>query len=138
MSRASWLTRWTVRLAVVALLLKAAVPMLASMAAQLQGASVAQVCDVYGVALPSHHDHAHHGEHAGHHGEHHPGSDAAHKSDHCALTALAALAPQAMAPLSLPLAPPPLSDVQAHAPFAVADAAAAWIARLHHGPPASS
>ena len=139
MSRASWLTRWTVHLAVVALLLKAAVPMLASAAAHLQGKSVAQVCNVYGVALPAkHHDHAQHAGHAGHHGEHHSGSDASHKSDHCALTGLAALAPQPMAPFALPDATQVAIEGATRAPVAIRDAAAAWIARVHHGPPAFS
>ena len=74
------LTSW---LLVAALLLKSAVPMLASAAAGLQGRAAAEVCDVYGVdtsmlgtralatvAAHAHHaDHAHaadHGEHAGH------------------------------------------------------------------------
>jgi hypothetical protein len=47
--------RWTVHLAVLLLLLKATVPMLASVAAAAQGRSVAEICDVYGVALPRHH-----------------------------------------------------------------------------------
>jgi hypothetical protein len=139
MSRASWLTRWTVTLAVVALLLKAAVPMLASAAAQLQGKSVAQVCDVYGVALPQQHDHAQHAEHAAHHGGHHSGSDAAtHKSDHCALTALAAFAAHDVALASLPPAPRS-AGVETPATFpAIRDACAAWAARLKQGPPAAA
>ncbi len=52
-----------------ALLLKGAIPLLASWSAQLQGKSVAEVCDVYGVELPgrgAHDGHAMHRVHAMH------------------------------------------------------------------------
>ncbi|MEO7336348.1 MAG: hypothetical protein ABIV63_07195 [Caldimonas sp.] len=52
MRRSARLTQWTLHVAVFALMLKAAVPLLASAAAQLQGKATADVCDVYGVALP--------------------------------------------------------------------------------------
>ncbi|MGH8797087.1 MAG: hypothetical protein ACREXI_08540, partial [Caldimonas sp.] len=107
MHRSHRLARWTVHVAVFVLLLKAAVPLLASVAAQAQGKGVAEICDVYGVALPTHQaradhpEHAHHAGHAGHaidaghaghagHGE--PGSDSRHRGDHCVLTALSTLA----------------------------------------------
>jgi hypothetical protein len=136
---------WTVGWAVFALLLEAAVPMLASAAAHLQGVPVAQVCDVYGVrtALP---DHPHH-EPAAHHESSHAGHDPPAPSEqgphgaagdagtHCALVALGALAAGADPSPSptvrgeavrSPAAPP---RVPGH------DATARWIARLKHGPP---
>jgi hypothetical protein len=82
------LTVWTFA---GALLLKSAVPMFASLAAHLQGKGVAEVCTIYGVALPrmaavsaheavapgqaeahGHDGHAMHGDHgaAGAHAEH--------------------------------------------------------------------
>ena len=48
--QARGLARWIVLLAVLALLLKAAVPLLASAAARLQGVAVGEVCELYGVA----------------------------------------------------------------------------------------
>ena len=63
----------------------------------MRGVLVAEVCAVYGVALPG----ASHDEHAGHahhhadpsgHGDQGSHSATAHIGDHCALTALAALA----------------------------------------------
>ena len=60
---------WTIVLAVFALLLKAAVPMLASAAAHLHGVPVAQICDVYGVQTvvdAAADPHAGHEGHAGH------------------------------------------------------------------------
>jgi len=99
-------SRLTSCLFVAALLLKSAVPMLASAAAGLQGRATAEVCDVYGVdmsklaarslvtvsehahhAPPAHHadhaeqtdqtDHADHADHAAHtHNAHHAEADA--------------------------------------------------------------
>jgi hypothetical protein len=43
-------------LVVLLLLFKAAVPLMASAAASLQGRPVAEICDIYGVALPAHGD----------------------------------------------------------------------------------
>ena len=73
---ASRLTSW---LFVAALLVKSAVPMLASAAAGLQGRATAEVCDVYGVDMSrlgvrpvatvtshDHHAHADHVDHADH------------------------------------------------------------------------
>jgi hypothetical protein len=128
-------------LAVCALLLKAAVPMLASAAAGLQGRSVAQICTVYGVALPASQD-----PHAGHahaHARHHDGHEhdshqlATHRGDHCALTALAALA---MPDACVGALPPPgrviaVGVAARHQP-AAHDDCARWAARLKHGPPA--
>ena len=155
---ASRLTSW---LFVAALLLKSAVPMLASAAAGLQGLATAEVCDVYGVdmsklgarsvaAVVAHDHHAHHADH-GHHAEadaapasadrapaHGPASRVAHGGDHCALSALAfALASDAPAVAARPatVAPMPAGGATA-AP--VVDPAARWAAQLQHAPPASS
>jgi hypothetical protein len=147
--QAQGLARWVVHLAILALLLKAAVPLLASAAARLQGVAVAQVCEVYGVALlPATASHPHAAGHAAH--EHHAlhaqasdpaskphGSDAgAHHGEHCALGALAALAP----PFSDAVAVPAAAPWQDTAPGPMAagaprDACARWVARLKHGPP---
>jgi hypothetical protein len=126
-----------------ALLLKAAVPLLASAAAAALDKSVAEVCTVYGVALPDPHaqDHAHHHHaHVGHGapGGHDDGSHVlAHQGDHCALSALAALATSTAPHTSPPLpagsvTPPAITHATARAP----DTCALWVARLKHGPPA--
>ena len=152
---ASRLTSW---LFVAALLLKSAVPMLASAAAGLQGRATAEVCDVYGVDMSKLGarspvtvvEHAHHADH-GHHSEadaapasadrapaHGPASRVAHGGDHCALSALAfALASDAPAVAARPatVAPMPAGGATA-AP--VVDPAARWAAQLQHAPPASS
>jgi hypothetical protein len=138
------MTRWILCLAVFALLLKAAVPMLASAAAHLHGESVATVCDVYGVALPGpkprQEQHAQHTGHVHHADQSVPdhGSKALHSGDHCALTALAALVPQAFAPVAVP---PVTLHREVRFPIALVaprDANASWAARLMHGPPSLS
>lgn len=115
MSAKSWSSRGALWVAVFALLLKSAVPMFAARAASLQGVPVAQICTVYGVALPeagtldhhAGHEHGAHSAHAGHaaHGDHHDHSSherGAHAGEHCALTALVAFASYDPEPLSLP------------------------------------
>ena len=129
--------------AVWALLLKAAVPLLASTAAGLRGVSVAEVCHVYGVALPAasggeHAAHAHH--HGAHDGETPDTSqaDAGRHADHCALSALAALAP----PEPPPAVAPPAAGHEAIGPCRPAapprDACARWVAERKQGPPAAA
>lgn len=124
--------------AVCALLLKAAVPLLASTAAAARGVSVAQVCHVYGVALPSaaeHGEHHHHADDASQptHDPSHP--DAGRHDSHCALSALAALVPPALAAaIERPTEGAP-APVLAHRFAAPPDADAVWIARRKHGPP---
>lgn len=164
MPRSRSLARWTVHLAVFVLLLQAAVPLLAFVAAQAQGKGVAEICDVYGVALPSqlaHADHAAHAQHAGHgsavadsahalhhvhpagHGGHHgePGSDSRHRGDHCVLTALSALAaPPCLEAIDIVVADGSLA--YAHAADErrepAPDASARWAALLRHAPPDSA
>jgi hypothetical protein len=126
MSRRPLSTRFALWLAMCALLLKAAVPMLASASAQMQGKTLVEVCTVYGVATVALDDKGST-----------PAHDAsAHNGDHCALNAAMALAaPAVAAPLvfiALPAATAPLSHPSSQAP----DACATWVARLKHGPPA--
>jgi hypothetical protein len=133
-------SRFVLWAAMCALLLKAAVPLLASVAAQARGVPVAQVCAVYGVALPAAHDvHAGHHHHARHEGpstghDQHP--LATHDGDHCALQGLAALAlpdigPAAIVPTGRVDTAPP----RGHAHAAAAHDCAQWVARLKQGPP---
>jgi hypothetical protein len=131
----------TCHLAVCALLLKAAVPLLAATAGQLQGLPVAQLCSVYGVAtVPTsssgHGGHMHHhaATDAGHDGDPHSVVD--HGHDHCALTAVSAMAVNHAAPISLA----PRDEATASPPWLGGDCArfdecARWVARLAHGPP---
>ena len=123
MSRRPLSIRFALWVAMCALLLKAAVPMLASASAQAQGKTLIEVCTVYGVATVALDDQG---------PEHSP----AHSGDHCTLTALMALAAPAAQPLAVPLphmgAETPLSHPSPQAP----DACATWVARLKHGPPA--
>jgi len=140
-------SRFALWAAVAALVLKSAVPLLASAAAELQGKGVAQICSIYGVDLAAatathdapaaHHPHHHHGqapdaEPAEHEGDH---RDTTHGSDHCALAALAAgvadAAPvwQSRVGLSHAIALPERGCQAGH------DACASWAARLKHGPP---
>lgn len=149
-AQAQGLARWMVLLAILALLLKAAVPLLASAAARLQGVAVGEVCELYGVApallklQPPHAAHdAAHAAHAAHAkaaepASHGKGSEAAHRGDHCALAALAALAPQALEAATLLAFEPWESRAQGQpsASTAFRDASATWAARLKHGPPA--
>ena len=146
MPRSLLLRLLTCRLAVFALLLKAAVPLLAATAAQLHGLPVAQLCTLYGVvtmpvsgaadrehALGHHHHHHDAGGAEGHDSGSRPAADHAH--DHCALTAVAV-----MALGSCPPACPPPDDETASLPASGAqgpgaDGCARWAARLAHGPP---
>ena len=144
---------------------KAAVPMLASVAASAQGRGVAEICSVYGVALPgaSNSVPAMAGPHAGHEmgghamaGPSHAGTPEAahganpasvpahqhapeggHGGDHCALTAVMTLAPGLAdaAALPQPALAQAVSGRFGMAAALPADGAALWAARLGHGPP---
>jgi hypothetical protein len=119
--------RWALWLFAAALLLKAAMPMLASASAHAQGKAVVEVCTVYGVSLV-----ALDGQDPA------PASDhfADHAGSHCALSALTAFvdAPAAAAPVlsARSAGPEPCRHARPLAP----DASAAWVAGLKHGPPA--
>jgi predicted lipid-binding transport protein (Tim44 family) len=145
-------SRFLLWVAVCALLLKSAMPMLASTAAYAQGKPVAEICAVYGVAPPAaatpdpsqraaHAGHdaqaaqvAHAATHAGHSQQHGSHQATAHGAEHCALVALAAFAAgdtlSAVLPAATPVVrAPPLALVAIH------DASAKWFARMKQGPP---
>ena len=137
MSRSSLASRIAVWAAVCALILRAGVPLLAAGAAQWRGVPVASVCEVYGVAMPgmSASQHAGHAHHHGGHSSDGSHSDDVHSGDHCALTALGALATFSVTALAIghghTLVPAPrLRDGGNHR-----DASAAWAARRKQGPP---
>jgi hypothetical protein len=116
---------------VLAVLLKAAVPMLAATAAQLQGAAMADVCSVYGVrSAPS--PSAAPAELAAGAESH------AHSDKHCVLTPLLGastpLPTRVAARLTAQLAAAP----ERPAPLAAAphDASQRWLAHRLHAPPA--
>ena len=161
MTRRRPFSRLTVWAFVGALLLKSAVPMLASAAAAAQGKGVAEICDVYGVATapraapaeasldgaPHAHSHSHAGAnaHAHLHADAHapapegdgPGHRVSHGGDHCVLTGMVALAtdPPALAPRPGGEAIVAVANAAAPAP---PDAAARWASLLGHGPPRRS
>ena len=125
------------------LLLKAAVPLLASVAAGLQDKPVAEICSVYGVDLAGGHSAGLAGENQGAaQATPDPGQPSPHGSaqsgDHCALTALTALAAQSLPALQ------PSAGTQRQAtrlqppPHPVWDAEAAWVAGLKQEPPAQA
>lgn len=120
-------SRWALWVFAAALLLKGAMPWLASASAQMQGKTLVEVCTVYGVSLVPLDGQAQ---------EPASGEHAAHGNDHCALTALAALAvpePPLLGPVGVPAhhrSVPILRPGQREP-----DACATWVARLKHGPP---
>ena len=128
--RRSARARWALWVFAAALLLKGAMPWLASASAELQGKTLVEVCTAYGVSLVS----------AG--GERHDdGSSSAadHAKDVCALSGLTVLAAHQPAAIAEPDAVAvarrvPLAHPSPQAP----DACATWVARLKHGPPALS
>jgi hypothetical protein len=140
------LSRFVTWLAVFILLMRSAVPALATSVAHWRGVSVAEVCAAYGVALPTvpatgHPEHGH--LHArGNDGEAKPGShgfpdhDAAvHGGDHCALAASAAL-PAHGEVAAIPGAAPGSVPSGSHdAGTCWFDPFKAWAARLEHAPP---
>jgi hypothetical protein len=137
--RCATLRHRTVFMMVCVLLLKAAVPMLASGAAGLQGKPVGEICTVYGVVTVA--DDAGHADDAGRAGHHGPSheSAAAHGGDHCALAGLAALAADdEAAPFVAPPVHPAPAPAPAYAGCAGADSCALWVARLKQGPPGSA
>lgn len=123
--------RWALWLAAFALLLKAAVPMLATASAHVQGKTLVEVCTVYGMATIAVDDQ----------GSPLPQSDTdgAHAGEHCVLSGLLALGvPPAVKTVDLASPMPGASLRVAATYFQTPDANAAWIARLKHGPPAFS
>jgi hypothetical protein len=132
--RSAFSAWWPLWLFAAALLLKSALPMLASASAQLQGKAVVEVCTVYGVKLvaqaPGSNDPPETAQHGG--GEH----ESPHLGDHCALTSLAALATATSTPRT-----PVVKALNDHAPTGAQpaaqlhDATRAWLAQRKHGPP---
>jgi len=124
-------SRWALWVFAAALLLKSAMPFLASASAHLQGKTLVEVCTVYGVSLVPLAGDGH--EPAPDHPTDHDGGG------HCALTALTTLAaadPLVFAPL--PALPGDASRARGHASSQARDLCATWVARLKHGPPAFS
>jgi hypothetical protein len=121
-------SRWAAWAFAVALLLKAAVPLLATASAHVQGKSLVEVCTVYGVATVAV-DERQGGAPPSEHG-------LPHAAGPCALGALVALAAPVAAPVrsTVPAraAALPSADSSSTAP----DACSVWVARLKHGPPA--
>jgi hypothetical protein len=120
-------SRWALWVFAAALLLKAAMPMLASASAHAQGKAVVEVCTVYGVSLV-----ALDGQDPA------PASDhlVDHGPQHCGLSALTALIePPAHVAVALPSPLPADHAPPAQARPLAPDASAAWVARLKHGPP---
>jgi hypothetical protein len=118
--------RWAAWAFAFALLLKAAMPLLATGSAHAQGKALVEVCTVYGVATL-----------ALDAGGSQPGHDGApsHAADHCVLSGLVAFAGSDSLATVLPQAGgEPVRRVSARADVA-ADACAAWLARLEHAPP---
>jgi hypothetical protein len=120
-------SRWAVWAFALALLLKAAVPLLAAGSARAQGKALAEVCTVYGVATVAL-------DGAG--SAPAPDHAAPHAGDHCALSGLVSFGTPAGQPALLP-APDSIGSVlPAPAGIHAPDACATWAARLGHGPPA--
>jgi hypothetical protein len=120
-------SRWALWAFAAALLLKSAMPWLASASAEMQGKTLVEVCSVYGVALVPVGDAS---------GQPTPDHAPAHGGDHCALTALAVLGtsePPALAVAVMASSGGQSPRAQPGSP--AHDACAAWAARLKHGPP---
>lgn len=126
MFRKSSSSRCALWVFVAALLLKAAMPLLASASAQAQGRELVQVCTLYGVALMPLQTSG---------SEPSPDPAGAH-AEHCALNVVSALAPlqPALRAFAPALARATERSIALAAPHAV-DACAAWLAGLKRGPP---
>lgn len=122
---------WPIWLLALALLLKAGVPMLASLAADLQGKTLFEVCTVYGVRTVA--------VDSGGKGDSAPADGAsAHGGDVCVLSGLLGLpAPLSGALIALAMAAAAaVLIVAARLALLRIDAAARWLAGCIHGPPA--
>jgi hypothetical protein len=134
MSLRSWFTRPACWAVAASLLLKAAVPLLAAAAAQVQGRTLVEICTVYGVKTVTQ------GADIGAPDTGGPGHDtrALHGEGHCVLTGLLALPGAAAAKATLD-APASACEPRLPAlgpPLAVLDKNLRWVVRLKHGPPA--
>jgi hypothetical protein len=119
-------SRWALWAFALALLLKAAVPLLAAASAHAQGKSLVEVCTVYGVATV---------ELGAEDSTPRPDPAPTHHGEHCALGAAIALGALAAPLVALvgvePVGAAPSLRRASQAP----DACATWAARLRHGPP---
>lgn len=117
---------WAAWAFALALLLKAAMPLLATSSAQIQGKALIEVCTVYGVATvaldsadaPPMHDGA-----------------PSHAADHCALSGLTAFSGAAPVALASPESRAEPTCRAATGAAACLDSCATWLARLGHAPP---
>jgi hypothetical protein len=124
-------SRWALWAFALALLLKAAMPLLATASAELQGKTLVEVCTVYGVSLVPLESK----------GQEQPAPEpmAQHGGEHCVLTALATLAAPEPPVLGVAEAPQRMAFApRAHSSSQAPDACATWVARLKHGPPVLS
>ena len=136
--RCAWL--WCL---VAMLVLKAAVPLLAAVAADRRGVPLAQVCTVYGVRTAAAAGVA--AVHAGHPDPSHPADSQGETlpshggGEHCALAALAGGPLPAAVPSVLAHAPPQvaLATQRVAAPLP-ADAVLRWLSARLHAPPVST
>ncbi len=120
-------SRWALWAFAAALLLKGAMPWLATASAELRGVALVEVCSVYGTSLVS----------AGS-GSKAPTSEQRvdHLDAQCALTALAAFAgAEPVVPASVPTPTRGVLHVCLPEAEPAPDACAAWAAQRHHGPP---
>lgn len=138
MHRRRFMSRWVLWAAICTLVLRAGMPLLATAAAHLRDVPVGEVCDVYGVALPSAtvgvpsaHVHHHHAGHTGHGSN--PSSP--HSDDRCALTGLGALAAPCAVVAVQASAHAGEMDVEPGICTSLHDACATWAARRKQGPP---
>jgi len=139
-------------LIVAALAFKSFIPLLAAVAAHMQGKEVADICSIYGVRLAGGHTHVHGGSHAmahtagmamsATHGdesspEDAPADHASHGQDHCALTGLAVCAVLALALFTFADwdGREPTRVFLADAPELSRDASARWLTSRVHAPP---
>lgn len=119
-------TRWAAWAFAFALLLKAALPMLATGSAHVQGKALVEVCTVYGVATVALNE-----------GDPLPDHDGAltHAAEHCVLTALTTLEGAELDAAVVPKGgTQPAPRFLARSATAI-DPRAAWLARLWHAPP---
>ena len=139
---------WTLWVCALVLLLKAAMPMLASASAHAQRRALVEVCTAYGVTrvTTAASDAAEvFGASAtslatsGHGSDDNDDSDAAaHRMQHCALTALLAWTAPVAPALAWRITPRLAHRATPHDALVqtlTTDACAAWIAQLRHGPP---
>ncbi len=129
--------RWALWLFAAALLLKAAMPMLASASAQQQGKTLVEVCTAYGVATVALNAHGDLTPQPQPQPQPQPHAAANHGGDHCALSGLLAMAFEAPTDaLSGACVAGGGGGLAIGSLVTTPDACAVWATRLHHAPPA--